>query len=87
MIAHLHVGDVRADRGDDAGELVPEHHRQRVAEVVLGEGEVRVTQSGRADVDQHLAAARLVDHELLDREPATDRGDDRGPHAPTGPNR
>jgi len=87
VVAHDHPRGLRAGRGDDSGELVAEHHRQRGAEVGLGEAEVGVAQPHGPHVDEDLATARDVDDELLDVEAAPDRGDDGGPHGAAGANR
>jgi hypothetical protein len=70
MVAGPHRRDIRADRLDNAGALVPQHDRpvEREAADPVDDMQVAVANAGRDGVHQHLAAQRLVDIDGLDRQ-------------------
>ena len=57
VVAGLHPGHAGPDLLDDAGALVPEHHRQPGLEVAVRDVHVGVAQPGVGVPDQHLALA------------------------------
>jgi len=67
VVAGLDVGDVLADRLDDAGRLVPQHHRHRRRVGALDEVQVAVAEARGGGPDQDLAPLRLGDRDVLDR--------------------
>ena len=61
-VALREAGDAAAELGDDACGLVPERERQRPRERALGplhHMQVRVAETGRGDLHEHLAGPRL----------------------------
>src|SRR5699024_6924069 len=60
-VADLPVGDVRADGGDAAGDLVAEGAREvRLAPLVADGVDVAVADPGGGDVDDHVAGPRVA---------------------------
>ena len=84
-------GDARADRLDLAGGLVAEGHGQRPRARAVDHREVRVAQAGRADADEQLPRAGVVELDVDDlerarlgvgvREPRRAQDGGAGPHA------
>ena len=71
MIADLHAGDVRPDRLDDAGALVPEDDRRRVRHDALDVVKIAVADAARDVADPDLVGARLLQVEHLDLDALT----------------
>ena len=82
VIADPHRGDVLADRLDDAGALVAQHEGpiEREAAVAVDDVQIAVADAGGNGADQHLAAPRLVDVDLLDRQRLVHLAEDGGCH-------
>src|SRR5699024_4313307 len=60
-VADLPVGDVRADGGDDARDLVADGEREaRLAPLVANGVDVAVADPGGGDVDDHVAGPRVA---------------------------
>ncbi len=70
MVADLDAFDALADRLDDARALVAHDHRRGPRPVAVHDVQVGVADTARAQLDEHLAAARALERELLDRHPA-----------------
>ena len=69
VVAGRDVVDALPHGLDDAGALVPEHHRHAAgAEVAVGEVEVGVAHAGGGDAHEQLAGARRLELDLLDGE-------------------
>src|SRR5262249_38786027 len=73
--------DALAELLDDPGRLVPEQRRERLCHAVVEHVQVAVADPGRLDADEHLARARRVEDDLLDREAPLLDGDDPDVHA------
>ena len=71
VIADLDAADVRADRLDDAGTLVAEHHRRRMGHDALDVVEIAVADAARGVADPDLVSARLLQVEHLDLDALT----------------
>ena len=83
VIARLHRGHVGPDGLHHAGALVPEHERaiERVAPEPVDDVQVAVTDARGHRPHEDLAAPRLVDVDVLDRERGVHLAEDRGLHA------
>jgi len=68
VIAGREMRDARADRLDDAGRLVTEHHRHWPRPVTVDDRQVGMAESSRADPHQHFARARRIEVDFLDTE-------------------
>jgi hypothetical protein len=73
----------RPDALDDADPLVTRDKRQRRLDRPLATRgmDIRVTQAGRLDANEHLLRARLGDRDILDRERAGEVMHDSGLHS------
>ncbi len=81
MIAGHYVVDSHADGFDDAGALVPEHHRPPApAELPVRQANVGVADTGSCDADEHLAGLRRIELDLFDLDGATRLAEDDGSH-------
>lgn len=68
MIADGEILDALADLGDDAGALVTAEHRiARDGEIAGHQMVIGVAQTGRLQLDGHLAVAGIADLDLVDR--------------------
>ena len=69
VIARREAVDAFADRLDDAGGLVPQHHRRRTRTGAVDDGKVGVAEAGGPDLDQNFAPAglRQIDFDDLER--------------------
>ena len=74
------VGDVVADRLDDAGAFVAQHERpvEREAAEAVDHVQIAVADAGGDGAHQHLAAARLVDVDRLDGQRLVHLAEDGG---------
>src|SRR5579872_1064577 len=66
MVADLWLVDIRAGFFDDAGGLVAQNHRQRIAQRAVDDLKVGVTEAGGAYPDHDVARRRIADGHLLD---------------------
>jgi hypothetical protein len=66
MVAGRYAGHALADALDDAGALVPQDGRERDRDVLIADGNVRVTNPHAGDADENLLLTRLVEREPLD---------------------
>ena len=80
VIAGLHVGDLRADRLDDAGRLVAEHRRHRARVLALHEVQVGVAQPRGGGLHQHLVRTDRADLHVVDDQLARDGLENRSFH-------
>jgi hypothetical protein len=78
LVAHPHLGDVRADGDHLAGELVPRHHRQRRRELAVRDVQVGAADAAAGDGEDHLARRRLRIRHVLHGHLV--RRDDRSSH-------
>ena len=68
MIAHGQVLDAGTDLGDDAGALVTtQYGKARDGKVAGQQMVVGVAQTGRLQLNRHLATAGIADLDLVDR--------------------
>ncbi len=67
MVADLDALDALADRLDDARALVAHDDRRGPRPVAVDHVQVGMADAARAQLDEHLAAARALERELLDR--------------------
>ena len=80
MIARRNARHPWPDLHDDTGSLVPEYERVGIhGHRSIDQMVVRVTQTSRLDLDQHLALARASDLDFIDLEGAVQPDADRGP--------
>ena len=61
MVADLDAFDALADRLDDARALVAHHHRRGPRPVAVHDVQVGMADAARAQLDEHLAAARALE--------------------------
>ena len=82
VIADAHGGDVLAHRLDDAGAFMAEQEGavEREAAVAVDHVQIAVADAGGDRAHQDLAAPRLVDVHLLDRQRFVHLAEDRGCH-------
>jgi hypothetical protein len=66
VVAGLDIGDVLADRLDDARAFMAEHDRGRIEP--LDEMQIGMAQPGKGGAQHHFAAPRLFQRHLLDRQ-------------------
>ena len=66
MVTGLEVGHVLADGFHHTRRLMAQHGGQRIGVQAVDEVQVAVAQAGGGGADQHLAAARLRDVDVLD---------------------
>jgi hypothetical protein len=71
VISDTDMRYVGADSRHDTGDLVTKH-RWRRSDIVSGEQQVGVTQSGRLHLDENFAPNRRGDVHILEVEPATE---------------
>jgi hypothetical protein len=66
MIARLEARNTRADRLDEPGALVPEHHRpSSVAELAVGQPHIRMAHARGGDAHEHLVVLGRVEVDVL----------------------
>ena len=71
--------DALADAFDDAGALVPEHHRQGCGPFPVQQREVAAADAGHLESDEHLVSLRRFELQFLELERTADPAeDDRG---------
>ena len=80
MVARLDIGDVLADRLDDAGAFVPEHDRGRGRIEPLDEVQIAMAKPGKGGAQHDFAAPRLLQRDVLDRQRLVRRVQDGGFH-------
>ena len=80
MVARFHIGDIRADLLDDAGELVAEHRGQRMRIKPFHEVQVGMTEPGDRGADQDLARPGLLHADILDHQRLVDFMQNGGLH-------
>ena len=85
MVPRREVGDLGADRLDDARRLVAEHDRRRGGKHAVGEAQVRVAHAAVPHADAHLARSRVGDGDVVtDDQWRTRLLEDRGSHRVAG---
>ena len=82
MIARAQAQDAWANRFDDPGAFVAQHHgRQRCCPGAISSVQAAVAHAAGGHSDQHFAGPRLVELHILDHERFTHRMQNRGLHA------
>ena len=66
MVADFGVSTSTPDAFDDAGRLVSEDHRQRIAQRSADHLEIGVAKARRPHSDHHVARRRIADGHMLD---------------------
>lgn len=79
VIADVDLADIGTHGSDDARHLVAEHRRQW-DEIVSGEREIGVAESGRPHVNEHFTPDRRGDLDVFDVKPATECVNDKRSH-------
>ena len=79
-IAGFEAGDVRAHGLDDAGALVPEHHRPRTHPLALDDVQVRAADADGVDAHERVARARPLEIDLPHDERGARRLEQRRAH-------
>src|SRR5262245_10029490 len=73
VVADREIVDAGPEFFDHARRLMTEHHRRRSWAVAVDHRQIGVAQAGGADLHQHLAVARRIELDLLDRQWPGDR--------------